>query len=112
MFGKKELSLLSLAYNSGADGKYLVSLANLNEKIAVEDCKPILSSLKEKNCIDYLFTDRHGEPFVYVKVTENGKSQIMGKKQKRREMGIRIILACLSALITFVVGKLLYLLFN
>lgn len=112
MFGKKELSLLSLAYNSGADGKYLVSLANLNEKISVEDCKPLLSSLKEKSCIDYLFTDRHGEPFVYIKVTENGKNQITGKKQKRREMGIRIMLACLSALITFVVGKLLYLLFN
>lgn len=112
MFGKKELLLLSLAYNSGADGKYLVSLANLNEKISVEDCKPLLSSLKEKSCIDYLFTDRHGEPFVYIIVTENGKNQITGKKQKRREMGIRIMLACLSALITFVVGKLLYLLFN
>ena len=112
MFGKKELSLLSLAYNSGSDGKYLVSLANLNEKISVEDCKPLLSSLKEKSCIDYLFTDRHGEPFVYIKITENGKNQITGKRQKRREMGIRIMLACLSALITFVVGKLLYLLFN
>ncbi len=112
MLGKKGYELLRLAYNNGRDGKYLVSLSCLKEKLTADDVPALLTLLCGENLIDVLYTDRHGEPFVYITLTPSGVEKVLGKKRKTRELGIKIMLAAISAIITYALGKLLYFLFS
>lgn len=112
MIGKKGYELLNLAYNCGCDGKYLVSLSKLKERIDSEDVPAFLAALSTDGFIDVLYTDRHGEPFVYLTLTKKGLERITSRRRKTRELGIKIALAALSAIVTFALGKLLYLLFS
>lgn len=112
MLRKKRYELLNLAYNCGCDGKYLVSLSKLKEKTGSDDVPAFLAALSADGFIDVLYTDRHGEPFVYITLTKKGLERITAKQRKAREVAVKITLAALSAVVTFVLGKLLYLLFS
>jgi len=109
---KRERFLLNYANEYGRDGKCLVSVEKLIGILKTDDVKSVLSALKEKGYIDIIFTDRHGEPYVYITLTKNGADRLSAGKRKTRELLIKIALASVSALITFIVGKLLYLLFS
>lgn len=112
MIGKKGYELLNSAYDCGCDGKYLVSTSKLKEKIGDENVPAFLTALSDEGLIDVLYTDRHGEPFVYVSLTKKGTERVTARRRKTRELGIKIALAALSAIVTFALGKLLYLLFS
>lgn len=112
MLPKKEFEVLSAAYRSGTGGKYLVSTEKLRTAFGLDDERKLLGSLSEKGLVDVIYTDRHGEPYVYIKITNAGAEKVTSKRKKRREIGIKVAFACVSALVTYIFGKLLYLIFR
>lgn len=72
----------------------------------------LLKRLEDFGFIDLIFTDKQGEPFVYIVILKIGKDFLQRKKERRKEVLIRISLAFLSAILTFIFGKILYAIFS
>lgn len=112
MAAKTETALLSFVRDYGDDGGCLVSLSALNLRLKTEDCSEVLSSVCKKGLADVIYTDRHGEPFVYITLSKKGHARLSEGKRRRRELTLKLVLAAISAFATFIFGKLLYLFFS
>ncbi len=112
MSAKSERALLVLARDYGGEGGYLVSIESLNSKLETNDCTDLLTAVAKKGLADVIYTDRHGEPFVYVTLSRKGQTFLSERKRRRRELVQKVLLAAVSALVTFIFGKLLYGIFS
>lgn len=97
---------LLISYNS-----LFNSVAN---KIKIDDnaFRAMLKTLENEDYIEVIYTDRHGEPFLYITLKKRGAGFKREQKENRRNLLFRLALAVLSAIVTFVFGRLLYLLFS
>lgn len=115
MPAKRDVKLLDCICRNASGGKWLVPAQKFYEKTGMEDEEQIrlaLNSLRLGGFIDVLYTDRHGEPFIYLTVTQKANDFLSAKSRRRKELAARLSLAVLSALVTYVAGKILYALFT
>lgn len=97
---------LLIGYNS------LFSVVSQKLKVDESEFKSILKTLENEDYIEVIYTDRHGEPFLYITLKKRGACFKREQKENRRSLLFRLFLAVLSAIVTFVFGRLLYLLFS
>lgn len=115
MPAKRDINLLNCIYSNAADGKWLVSTQNFYSKCGMDDEEQIrqaLLKLGSDGYIEVLFTDRHGEPFMYITLTNKARDFLSAKNRRRRELFSRLALAVFSAVVTYCFGKILYALFT
>ena len=77
-----------------------------------ENVEVLLKRLQKAGYIELIFTDKRGAPFVYMVMLKSGADFLREKKNRKKEVGLKIILAFLSATITFIFGKILYAFFS
>lgn len=112
MSAKSERALLLLARDCDGEGGYLVSIESLNSRLEINDCTDLLNAVAKKGLADVIYTDRHGEPFVYVRLSRKGQTFLAEGKRRRSVLLQKLLLAAVSALVTFLLGKLLYGIFS
>lgn len=78
-------------------------------KIGVKEIDGLISSLSLDGYIDSVVTYRNGVRAYCIAVTEKGKGYKREQTNSRRYMIFRLAVAVSSAVITFLVGRLLYL---
>ncbi|MBR3864825.1 MAG: hypothetical protein IKJ19_06930 [Clostridia bacterium] len=102
-FFESERVLVSLDKIEGIASRFLRE----NENVEV-----LLKRLQKAGYIELIFTDKRGAPFVYMVMLKSGADFLREKKNRKKEVGLKIILAFLSATITFIFGKILYAFFS
>ena len=87
---------------------------SLSKKIKIDEkeLKSFLKTLENEDYIEVIYTDRHGEPFLYITLKKRGALYRREQKENRRTLLFRLALAILSAVVTFVFGRILYLIFS
>lgn len=110
----KKLLLNLLEQNKSRD--FLISQRKLLESNAFinssESLANSLNVLSSENYIDVICTDRHGEPYYLIQILPKGKSYLTQKKALKRDLILKLSIAFASAIVTFLLGKLLYLIFS
>ncbi len=71
-----------------------------------------LKLLSSENYFEIIYTDRHGEPFFCIQPLQKGKSYFSEKKALKRDLIYKFSVAIISGAITFLLGKLLYIIFS
>lgn len=105
-------------YKNEKGEKLLISREKLLEsvskkkKIDDKEFKSILKTLEDEDYIEVLYTDRHGEPFLYITLKKRGAFYRREQKENRKALLFRLALALASAVVTFVFGRILYLIFS
>lgn len=77
-----------------------------------EKAEDILKRLQRAGYIELIFTDKRGKPFVYMVLQKSGTDFLREKASRKKELLLKILLAFLSATLTFVFGKILYAFFS
>ena len=94
------------------DGENLIALSKIEEDFAFlvekNQIRSLLLNLEREGFIDLTFADRKGEQFVYIQLQKNGVDYYNQKKSRTKELLLRIAFAIVSALVTFICGKILY----
>ncbi len=92
----------------------LDKIENIASHLAVENQKAedLLKRLQKAGYIELIFTDKRGAPFVYMVLLKAGADFLRDKKNRKKEVCLKIILAFFSATITFIFGKILYAFFS
>ena len=95
------------------NGKCLLSQSMLENMLSVkEDLKKHLLQLEKEGYLDVIYTDRHGEPFVYIVLKSKSFDLQLEKRRTGKELLFRFILALASAVVTYAFGRILYLVFS
>lgn len=118
MLKKLEEKVLKIINDNAFEGNTcLISKSSLvafiNEKLVDENTiDNLINSLSASDYIDYIVTSRKGEIFYCITLLKKGKNY---KEVKKREVGAiknRILLAIVGAVVSFVVGRILLILFK
>ncbi len=123
MLKRKERSVFEamLSYVFKSDGtcvKCLLSfdalLSAVNKKIKIENesLRTVLRLLEAEDYIEVIYTDRHGEPFLYLTLKKRGVRYKQELRENKNKLIFRLLLAVVSAIVTFVAGKILYAVFS
>ena len=118
MLSKNERVCLDLLLKGFCGEKRLVGVSSLYDaagKPAGLDETGFLKTLKNLESEDYIEvirTDRHGEPFLYLRRKKRGENYKKERVEKAKKVAVRFGLAILSALITFFAGRILYAIFK
>lgn len=114
MLAKSGYIFLKKLYQKCSSGEQLFSCSALTEYFNCDEqtLKTELVFLCKKGYIELINTERHGEPYFFITVKPKAGDYFKQRKTRKNELIIKIILACLSAVITFVLGKILYALFS
>ncbi|MBE5765178.1 MAG: hypothetical protein E7339_06245 [Clostridiales bacterium] len=112
MVDKLSKTLFCGIYPKLKEGKKLFPLSEIeNEFASLVDksrIRPILLNLEREGLVEVTFADRKGEGYVYINLLKKGMDFHNQKRIKTKEFFMRVLFAVLSALITFICGKLLY----
>ncbi len=109
---KERAVLLSVLDRCGDKSSCLVPPASLLPKrgtITADRLNDILKALEYDGYIDVILSDRHGETVYCITLLAKAKGFRRERIQSERYLAGRILVAIISALITFAVGRLLYL---
>ena len=118
MLNKSERACLDLLLKGFNGEKRLVSLNEIYRsagKPAGLDETAFLKALKNFETEDYIeviCTDRHGEPFLYMRRKKRGENYKKERAENAKKVAVRLCLAVLSALVTFLAGRILYAIFK
>ena len=74
-----------------------------------EKVNEILKCLEYDGYIDVILSDRHGQSVLCITLLKRGKGYKRETVQSKRYTAYKVTMAILCALITFIVGRLLYL---
>ena len=97
---------LLIGYNS------LFSVVSQKLKVDESEIKSILKTLENEDYIEVIYTDRHGEPFLYMRRKKRGENYKKERAENAKKVAVRLCLAVLSALVTFLAGRILYAIFK
>lgn len=100
--GDKKLVSFSELYQTAG------SAAGLDENAF----RSVLSRLEDEEYIEVIRTDRHGEPFLYLRKRKRALEYKNQRKKTAEKLAVRLLFALLSALVTFVAGRILYAVFS
>lgn len=114
MLAKSGYAFLKKIYQKCSSGEQLFSCSALTEYFNCDEqsLKTELVSLCKRGYIELINTERHGEPYFFITVKPKASEYFKQRKSRKTELIIKIVLACLSAVITFALGKILYALFS
>lgn len=99
-------------------GNCLISLQEIilslshKKKFTEARLKDILFSLQQEDYFDIIYSDRQGESVMVITLHLKGKGYPREKIQNNRQIKYKILLAFLGAILSFIVGKILYLIFT
>ena len=112
----KRKKLLNYLIKNARDGKLLISEKSLayefNQLLDKQGLNDLLLSLCKQEFLEIIYTDRHGEPYLYILVLEKAKALLSEYKTVKKQIFIKLLIASLSAVLTFFIGKLLYVFFS
>lgn len=106
VFFKKEGSRCLICFNE------LYKELSREVKISEEQLKSALKTLEAEDYIDVIYTDRHGEPYLYMALKKRGAGYKAELRDNKNKLLFKLGLAVLSALVTFLAGRILYALFS
>ena len=89
----------------------IVSISH-KKKFTQGKIKDILFSLQQEDYFDIIYSDRQGESVMVITLHAKGKGYPREKVQNNRQLKYKIIFAFLGAILSFIVGKILYLIFT
>lgn len=114
MLAKSGYAFLKKIYQKCSSDEQLFSCSALTEYFNCDEqsLKTELVSLCKRGYIELINTERHGEPYFFITVKPKASEYFKQRKSRKTELIIKIVLACLSAVITFALGKILYALFS
>ena len=119
MLSKKQLQLLKIiASNTECSGSCLLSAPIISQlclpsvKISDEEVEKIILSLAVKGYIDVINTFKRQEPFYCISLTSKGKNFQVEHKEDIKEVRFKLTLAVIGAVLSFLVGRILFILFT
>ena len=104
--------------NCGARGSCLMSLSLISalckplKKITDESAEKVLTSLSVNGFIRLIKTYKKTEPYFCITLTEKGRNYKTLVKEGFLEIKNRLIIASLCAIVSFIIGRILFLIFN
>ena len=119
MLNKQENEVMSAVYDM-CDGKdsclvspmEIVSLLPAKRTYTPQKVEQILRSLELDDYFDLIASDRKGEKMYVITLHPNGVAYKRTALQVRRNVTFKIVLSVAGAVITFVVGILLKMIFS
>ncbi len=115
---EEKLVLKVLNDNCGKRNACIISPENVvafvgREKLVnVENLGKILSDLEYEDYLDAVFCYRDETPFYCVRMHKKGKNYVLENKKQFRELRNRILIAVVCACVSFIVGRILILVFS
>ncbi len=114
----EELVLKVIKDNALSNDSTLISKESIvafigNEKLVdVSSVESAVKTLYAGDYIDMLLTSKHGEEIYLITLLKKGKNYDVEKKGEIRKIKNKILLAIVGALVSFIVGRILILLFS
>jgi DNA-binding MarR family transcriptional regulator len=89
-------------------------ILSLSHKIKITQAKlkEVMHSLEQDDYFDLILTERHGEEVIVVTLHLKGKAYPREVVQSGRQVKYKLILASIGAVLSFIIGKILYLIFT
>lgn len=117
MLNREERRILSAVYARCNGGGCLVSPSDLltdlkDKKMTAEKLDKTLKSLELDDYFDLIYSDKKGAEVMCITLKPKGRAFSREAVQNRRYLVFKIMIAVGSAILTFVVGRFLYLLFT
>ncbi len=118
MLNKTEKAVMEFLYNKSQGGSCLTSfqeiVVSLSHKVKLTEgkLKEIISSLEQDDYLDVIYSDRHGEPVICVTLHLKGKAFPREQVQSSRVIKYKLILASVGGVLSFIIGRILYLVFT
>ena len=119
MLNKTEKAVMEFLYkksqgNSSCLTSFQEIILSLSHKLKLTEArlKEIISSLEQDDYLDVIYSDRHGEPIICVTLHLKGKAFPREAVQSGRVIKYKLILASVGAVLSFVIGRILYLVFT
>ena len=119
MLSKKQLQLLKIIKDNSADnGACLLSSPILSEllssrlKISPTEVDKIIISLAVKGYIDVINTIKRNEPYYCISLTNRGKNYQAEYLEDVKEVRFKLTLAVIGAVLSFLVGRILFVIFS
>ncbi len=107
--------LMVISENSVNGNSCLLSLKEIEELLKNSskiNVQKVLDDLYEKEYVDIVYTERKGTPVYCITVLKKGKNFKREKRSVYSALRFKIILAVVSAVVSFLVGKFLIFLFK
>ena len=114
---KEKFILKNLNEECGSGNSCLITLKRLaltpsgHKKITEQELEKILVALEEQNFLDAVKSTRMGEEIYCVTLKLKGKHYLIENENALRAMKFRVLVAVLGAIASFIMGKLLFMLF-
>ncbi len=81
-------------------------------KLTQTKLKEVMLSLEQDDYFDMIYSDRHGEQVLVITLHLKGKAFPRELVQSGRQLKYKLILASLGAVFSFIIGRILYLIFT
>ena len=92
------------------EGTLLISPKELSSFLDRSEVESTLLSLKSEEYIDFLSSERKGEPVYLITLKVKGKCYPKERKKEKKQLLFRLVMAIAGAIVSFFVGLLLKLL--
>ncbi len=118
MLSKTEIKLLKIINdNANEQGVTLISLMAI---LVFLDCKNLanfnvkkaLILLMQNDYLDVTFIEKNNEEYCLVTLKNKGKNYKVEKENVYRQFKTKLLLAFIGAIVSFLVGKILYFIFS
>lgn len=118
MLSKKQLELLKIIKdNAQESGSCLLSLPIICEllssrvRTSPEEVERLIISLSVKGYVDVINTYKKQQPFYCISLTKKGKNYQAEHREDVKEVRFKLTLAIVGAVLSFIVGRVLFILF-
>lgn len=118
MLNNKEIKLLKILNdNANKQGAVLISLGAIlvflnNPKLTQESVKKSLILLMQNDYLEVVFITKNSEEYCLITLKSKGKNYKVEKESVIRQLLFKIGFAFLGAIVSFIVGKILYFIFS
>lgn len=119
MLSKKQIEILKIIKdNAQSSGSCLLSAPIFSEllfprfKISANEVEKLILSLAVKGYIEVVNTFKKQEPFYCISLTAKGKNYQAERLEEVKEVRFRLTLAIVGAVLSFLVGRILFILFT
>ncbi len=118
MLNANEVKLLKILNdNANKQSVTLLSISAIliflnNQKLNKNYVKKTLILLMQNDYLDVTFIEKNAEEFCLITIKSKGKNYKIEKESVARQFFVKILFALCGAVVSFIVGKLLYLFFS
>lgn len=91
--------------------KRLTKTPSGNKNLSESELDKILQGLEDQNYLDVVKTTRLNEEIYCITLYQKGKNYLMENERTMRALKYKILLAVVGAFVSFIAGRLLFILF-